>query len=191
MYSNKGGGLLKNGVKIKVFNRSIVIYVWSLAIIICLYFLVRSNISDKKPTRLIEMLGRDSKVELVSIQGTYITDNLGNTTEKVISTITDKDEINQLIFEVNKYEFKFIDNTKLPEVKMTKDNGALQGLTFRFSVNNSQNEHVLANILCYFPKNYVDVDVVKSLRGSGYKTVYGGTSIDENLLNYLESRYSK
>jgi hypothetical protein len=182
---------LKNRVKIKVLNSSIVIYAWSFAVIICLYFFVRSNIPEKEPTRLIEMLGKDSKVESVSIQGTYITDNLGNTTEKVISTITDKNEINQLISEVNKYEFKYIDNTKLTEVKITKDNGVLQSLTFRFNVNNTQNEHVSAYILCYFPKNYVSVDVVKSLRGSGYKTLYGGTSIDENLLNYLEASYSK
>jgi hypothetical protein len=182
---------LKSKVKIKVLNNSIVIYTWSLAVIVCLYFFVRSNTPDKNPTRLIEMLGKDSKVESVSIQGTYIIDNLGNTSEKVISTITDKNEINQLLCEVNKYEFKYVDDTKLTEVKMTKEKGVLQSLTFRFSVNNTQNKQVSANIYYCFPKNYVGVDVVKSLRGSGYKTVYGGTSIDENLLNYLETSYSK
>jgi hypothetical protein len=182
---------LKNRVKIKVLNSSIVIYAWSFAVIICLFFLVRSNIPEKEPTRLIEMLGKDSKVESVSIQGTYINDNLGNTSEKVISTITDKDEINQLISEVNKYEFKYIDNTKLTEVKMIKEEGILESLNFHFSINNTQNEKVSANLHCYFPKGYVYVDVVKSLRGSGYKTVYGGTSIDENLLNNLEASYSK
>jgi hypothetical protein len=154
-------------------------------------FFIRSNIPEKEPKRLIEMLGRDSEIKSISVQGIYITDNLGNTPEKVISIITDKDEINELISVVSKYEFKYIQNTKLPEVKMIKDKTVLQGFTFRFFIDNPNNEEISANLHCYFPKNFIYLDAVKNLKGSGYKTVYRGTSIDENLFNYLETNYSK
>jgi hypothetical protein len=180
-----------NILKGKVSSSSIIIYAWGLVMVICLYFFIRSNIHAKESTRIVEMLGKDSSIESISVIGTYITDDVGNTSDKVISMIADKDDIERLTLEINKYEFKYIDNTKLPEVKRLRDEGALQSLTFNFTVKNAKYNGISATIYCCLPEGYVYADVVKTLKRRGYKTIYGGTNIDENLIKYLETNYSK
>jgi hypothetical protein len=174
-----------------VLYGAMIIFILIFALVICVHFLTRRSIPEKEPTRLLEMIGSDSRIESISIKGTYIVDNLGNINEKVISTITDKGEINKFFSVLSEYEFKYMDTAKMPQVKMSKDIGTLGRLEFSFNVNNIKYKALDASLGYELHSGYVSTGVTKQLKGKGYKTVYYGISIDDNLINYLETNYSK
>lgn len=133
-------------------------------------------------TKVSQMLGKGTMIDSIAVTGWYVDDDLGKTSARDICEITDKNKIQAIINEIDKYNLHREDIAKKDIYNDINKKGELKSLYMSLKVSKSNYASMNFIISCNIKEETIGVDVKR--RGE-YSEAYWGHVQSKELCEYL------